>query len=163
MNPNRLFLASCVSLIATAMSFAIRGDIMGDFQEVHVKPYVAELAADASNDGVDPIKQRLGVISGAAFFSFGLAILFGGPLCDLLGMGLLLRLAAFCHIGGALWKRSRRSRLQSPDRNALPGPKNEEAHSLPRLVPWRHRNRRTPVLRLKPDGFRHRVRHGMEN
>ena len=102
MNPNRLFLASCVSLIATAMSFAIRGDIMGDFEEVHVKPYVAELADDTSSDGVDPIKQRLGVISGAAFFSFGLAILFGGPLCDLLGMGLLLRLAAACHIGGAL-------------------------------------------------------------
>ena len=30
MNKQRLFLASCVALIATAMSFAIRGDIMGD-------------------------------------------------------------------------------------------------------------------------------------
>ena len=31
MNKDRLFTASCISLIATAMSFAIRGDIMGDF------------------------------------------------------------------------------------------------------------------------------------
>ena len=32
MNERRLFQASCVALIATAMSFAIRGDIMGDFE-----------------------------------------------------------------------------------------------------------------------------------
>ena len=32
MNKQRLFLASCVALIATAMSFAIRGDIMGQVQ-----------------------------------------------------------------------------------------------------------------------------------
>ena len=40
MNEKRLFIASCVALIATAMSFAIRGDIMSDFETVHVKPYV---------------------------------------------------------------------------------------------------------------------------
>jgi hypothetical protein len=27
-----LFIASCTALVATAMSFAIRGDIMGDFE-----------------------------------------------------------------------------------------------------------------------------------
>ena len=32
MNKERLFTASCIALIATAMSFAIRGDIMGDFE-----------------------------------------------------------------------------------------------------------------------------------
>lgn len=85
MNKQRLFLASCLALIVTAMSFAIRGDIMGDFEGVF------ELD-----------KTQLGWIMSAAFFSFGLAIIFGGPLCDLLGMGKLLYLAAACHIGGAL-------------------------------------------------------------
>ena len=34
MNKQRLFTASCIALIATAMSFAIRGDIMGDFESI---------------------------------------------------------------------------------------------------------------------------------
>ena len=34
MNKQRLFTASCIALIATAMSFAIRGDIMGDFETI---------------------------------------------------------------------------------------------------------------------------------
>mgnify|MGYP006161810005 CR=1 FL=1 len=50
MNPQRLFVASCIALLATAMSFAIRGDIMGEL----------ELAF-----GLDKI--QLGWISGAAF------------------------------------------------------------------------------------------------
>ncbi len=85
MNPSRLFTASCIALIATAMSFAIRGDIMGDFERVFVLD-----------------KVQVGWIGGAAFWGFGLSILFGGPLCDILGMGTLLRLAALGHIGGIL-------------------------------------------------------------
>ncbi|MET0813761.1 MAG: MFS transporter, partial [Pseudoxanthomonas sp.] len=85
MNPQRLFVASCIALLATAMSFAIRGDIMGEL----------ELAF-----GLDKI--QLGWISGAAFWGFGLSILFGGTLCDLLGMGRLLKLAAVGHIAGVL-------------------------------------------------------------
>jgi MFS family permease len=85
MNERRLFQASCVALIATAMSFAIRGDIMGDLETVF-----------------SLTKTELGWIAGAAFWGFGLAIFFGGPLCDILGMGNLLRLAAVGHIGGTL-------------------------------------------------------------
>src|SRR5215208_2342433 len=70
MNKQRLFLASCVALIATAMSFAIRGDIMGDFEQIF-----------ALN------KTNLGWLAGAAFWGFGLSIYIGGPLCDVLGMG----------------------------------------------------------------------------
>ncbi len=85
MNQRRLFVASCVALIATAMSFAIRGDIMGDVQqELHLTDV------------------QVGWILGAAFWGFGLSILFGGPLCDLLGMGTIMRLAAAGHIIGAL-------------------------------------------------------------
>lgn len=85
MQPRRLFVASCIALLATAMSFAIRGDIMGEL---------------ALQFGLD--KTQLGWISGAAFWGFGLSILFGGTLCDLLGMGRLLRLAALGHVGGVL-------------------------------------------------------------
>ena len=85
MNPRRLFIASCVALIATAMTFAIRGDIMGDFER--------EFALD---------KTDVGWIAGAAFWGFGLSILLGGPLCDLLGMGTLLRVAAAGHIAGTI-------------------------------------------------------------
>jgi len=80
-----LFRASCIALVATAMSFAIRGDIMGDFERVY------GLTA-----------TEVGWISGAAFWGFGLSILFGGPLVDALGMRTLARLAAAGHIGGAL-------------------------------------------------------------
>jgi MFS family permease len=85
MNASRLFAASCVALIATAMSFAIRGDIMPELQQVY-----------GLND------TQLGWIGTAAFWGFGLSILFGGPLCDLLGMGTIMRLAAAGHIGGTL-------------------------------------------------------------
>ncbi len=80
-----LFRASCIALIATAMSFAIRGDIMGDFEHVF-----------SLN------KTQVGWISGAAFWGFGLSILFGGPLCDAFGIGRLLKLAAVGHIAGVL-------------------------------------------------------------
>src|SRR5262245_45986405 len=85
MNRSRLFAASCVALVATAMTFAIRGDIMGDVQLL--------LALD---------DVQVGWILGAAFWGFGLSILIGGPLCDVLGMGTIGRIAAVGHIAGAL-------------------------------------------------------------
>jgi MFS family permease len=81
----RLFLASCVALIATAMTFAIRGDIMSDFER-----------------DFSLTKTEVGWIAGAAFWGFGASILLGGPLCDLLGMGTLLRVAAIGHIAGTV-------------------------------------------------------------
>src|SRR5260221_3407917 len=81
----RLFTASCTALVATAMSFAIRGDIMGDFERLF-----------------SLTKTDVGWIAGAAFWGFGFSILVGGPLCDLLGMGVLLRIAAVGHIGRAI-------------------------------------------------------------
>jgi len=83
--PLRLFIVSCIALVAMAMSSAIRGDIMGDFERLFALS-----------------KTDVGWISGAAFWGFGFSILLGGPLCDLLGMGALLRLAAIGHIGGAM-------------------------------------------------------------
>jgi MFS family permease len=85
MDAARLFRASCIALVATSMSFAIRGDVMGDFETVF------SLTA-----------TEVGWISGAAFWGFGISILFGGPLCDVLGMRTLARLAAVGHIAGTL-------------------------------------------------------------
>ncbi|MDK3159429.1 MFS transporter [Kamptonema cortianum] len=83
MNPNRLFIASCVALIVTAMSFAVRGDIMG-----------------ALETQFSLSKEQLGWIAGTAFWGFTLAMLFGGPLCDLLGMGRLIVIAFIGHLAG---------------------------------------------------------------
>ncbi|HVE15684.1 MAG TPA: hypothetical protein VNB29_03065, partial [Chthoniobacterales bacterium] len=82
-NPSRLFLASRIALIATAMSFAIRGDI------------IASLGQQFALNN-----EQLGWIAGTAFWGFTLAILIGGPLCDALGMRWLLRLAFVGHLAG---------------------------------------------------------------
>src|SRR2546423_14010863 len=101
---DRLFLASCIALVATAMSFAIRGDIMGDFERLFALT-----------------KTDVGWIAGAAFWGFGFSILLGGPLCDLLGMGVLLRIAAVGHIGGAGASGSARKRAVPVQGAALVG------------------------------------------
>lgn len=82
---NQLFLLSCISLIVTAMSFAIRGDIMGDLGKQF-----------------SLTNEQVGMIAGAAFWGFTLAMVFGGPLCDVLGMGRILILAFVGHGAGIL-------------------------------------------------------------
>ena len=153
MNPQRLFVASCIALLATAMSFAIRGDIMGEL----------ELAF-----GLD--KVQLGWISGAAFWGFGLSILFGGTLCDLLGMGRLLKLAAVGHIAGVLLTVFATDFTMLFAATVVIGIANgfveaginpliatlyreqqdRAAGQAARLVPGRHRGRRRARLRLHP-------------
>ena len=82
-NAGRLFQASCVALIVTAMTFAIRGGIM------------SELGRQFSFTGA-----QLGWVVGAAFWGFTLAMVIGGPLCDVAGMGRLLKLAFAGHVAG---------------------------------------------------------------
>jgi len=84
-SPKILFYASCVSLIATAMAFAIRGDITGDLS-THFR----------LND------YQTGWVVGAWAWGFAGAILFGGPLCDLLGMGRIMLLAFLGHAAGCV-------------------------------------------------------------
>ena len=67
----RLFLASCIALIATAMTFAVRADIM-----------------DALGHQFHLNKEQVGAIAGIAFLGFTVAIFFGGQVVDALGMGL---------------------------------------------------------------------------
>ena len=80
----RLFVASCVALTGSAMMFAISSDILNALKEQFV----------LSN-------ERVGfVASGTAGFTFAIFIL--GPLCDALGMKLLLQFAFLCQAGGVL-------------------------------------------------------------
>lgn len=85
MNPNRLFSASCVALIVTAMSFALRTDAV---------------AAWANEFGLT--YEQVGVINGTAFWGFTLAMIFGGPLCDVIGMKRITWFAWFGHLVGIL-------------------------------------------------------------
>jgi len=82
-NPSRLFLASRIALIVTAMTFALRGNAM---------------AAWGTQFALT--NEQLGVISGTAFWGFTLAMLFGGPLCDAIGLGRIMGVAFVGHLAG---------------------------------------------------------------
>ena len=75
-NPRRLFLGSNFALIATAVAFAVVGAIMGALKEQFVLT-----------------NEEVGWIGGAALWGFSVTILIFGPLCDVLGMKFILRLA----------------------------------------------------------------------
>src|SRR5882672_8525084 len=82
---NKLFLASRIALIFTAMTFAFRASLEGVWSnEFHLT------------------KEQIGWIFGPAFYGFTLAMVFGGPLCDVLGMKKLLGLAFIGHIAGVI-------------------------------------------------------------
>ena len=80
---NHLFVASCVALIATAMSFAIRANLIGTLgDQFHLD------------------KAQMGLIVSTAFWGFPLAMMIGGPLCDVVGMRRLLVVALIGHAIG---------------------------------------------------------------
>ena len=80
---DKLFVASCIALIVTAMSFAIRGAL------------IAPLGKQFNIDN-----EHMGIIAGTAFWGFALATIIGGPLCDVIGMGRILTLAFIGHAIG---------------------------------------------------------------
>jgi len=84
-NPDRLFMGSCSSLISTSVCFAVIGAIMGALKQEFV----------LSN-------EQVGYIGGAAIWGFTISIFVLGPLCDVLGMRNLMRFAWLCHLAGAL-------------------------------------------------------------
>ena len=67
------------------MSFALRGAAMGPW-------------ATAFNLS----KEQLGWIDGTAFWGFTLAMVFGGPLCDVLGLGRIVALAFVGHLAAII-------------------------------------------------------------
>lgn len=80
---NKLFIASCMALIVTAMSFAIRAKLMPTFE--------AEFGLD---------KEQVGYVAGTAFWGFTLAMFFGGPLVSIVGMRRIIWLALAGHVLG---------------------------------------------------------------
>jgi len=72
----KLFAGSCVSLVATAMTFAVLSDIMGPLKEQFLLT-----------------NQQAGFIGGAGLWGFPISILIFGPLCSVLGIRFLMRLA----------------------------------------------------------------------
>jgi MFS family permease len=93
MNQRRLFIASCLSLVVTAMIFALRGN-------------VEDLVVGDSVVGkfFNPAQARAeyGWISTMAFFGFAASILVASPMLDNLGMRNLLYLAFGLHIVGVV-------------------------------------------------------------
>jgi len=85
MNPSRLFTASCVALITTAMSFALRGGATGD--------WITQF---------NLTNEQVGWVNGTAFWGFTLAMMFGGPLVDTLGFKRILGVAFVGHAAGIL-------------------------------------------------------------
>jgi MFS family permease len=87
MNQRRLFLASCLSLVVTAMIFVIRGDIASQVQSSFTPALT---------------NAEYGWVSAMAFFGFASSILIVSPMLDALGMRNLLYLALGLHIAGIL-------------------------------------------------------------
>lgn len=83
-NKNRLFLASCLALITTAMTFAIR----------------ARLETVFGPEGVGLTLEQLGYAFAPAFFGFTIAMIIGGPLVDLLGIKKITWIAFITHAIG---------------------------------------------------------------
>jgi MFS family permease len=82
-NRSQLFIASCLALLVTGLSFGIRAGILD------------KLGVDFALD-----KTQLSSITAAAFWGFPLAIVIGGLVVDLIGMKRLLVLAFIFHLIG---------------------------------------------------------------
>ena len=81
----RLFLGSCVALIATSVAFATVGAVMFALKGEFVLN-----------------NAQIGWIGGAALWGFAVSQLIFSPLCDTLGMRFLVRMAFVGHLAGAL-------------------------------------------------------------
>ena len=80
---NRLFVASCLALLVTSLSFGIRAGVL-------------------SQQGIDfqLTNAQLGTIAATAFWGFPLAMLVGGTIVVIIGMKRLLVLAFIFHLAG---------------------------------------------------------------
>src|SRR5690606_28400781 len=82
-NKNRIFLAACISLIVTSMTFAIRAGIL------------TQLGTDFQISN-----EKLGWINSMAFLGFPLAMIVGGLLYNSIGAKKLMAVAFISHILG---------------------------------------------------------------
>jgi MFS family permease len=81
----QLFMASCLALLVTSLSFGIRAGILGQLgKDFHLNA------------------SQLGTIAATAFWGFPLAVIIGGMIVDIIGMKKLLLLAFVFHLAGIL-------------------------------------------------------------
>ena len=85
MNPRRLFVASCIALIASAFSFVTRGDIL-----------------PALGQTFNLSQTSRGSILGSAFWGMAAAMFVGSFIVDALGMKRMLGLAFLGHLVGSV-------------------------------------------------------------
>lgn len=85
MNSDRLFRASQIGLIVTAMSFALR--------TTSTASWVVQF---------HETNERIGWANGAALWGFTAAMVLGGPLVDAIGLGRMVTIAILGHIAGIL-------------------------------------------------------------
>src|SRR5215216_2435100 len=84
-NRKQLFLASCIALTFTSLTFAFRASLEGVWGE--------EFSMN---------NEKVGWVFSPAFWGFTLAMIIGGPLCDVLGMKKLAGFAFIGHLAGAV-------------------------------------------------------------
>lgn len=84
-NRSQLFVASCLALLVTSLSFGIRAGILN------------KLGTDFNLNA-----SQLSTIAATAFWGFPLAVIIGGMVVDIIGMKRLLELAFLFHLAGIL-------------------------------------------------------------
>lgn len=80
---NKLFVASCMALLVTSLSFGIRAGLLDTWKH---------------NFGLS--QEQAGIITSTAFWGFPIAIIIGGMVVDVIGMKKLLVAAAVFHLLG---------------------------------------------------------------
>jgi MFS family permease len=84
-NRNKLFIASCLALLVTSLSFGIRAGLLGTW-----------------GTQFNLNKSETSTITATAFWGFPLAVIIGGMIVDIIGMKKLMVLAFFFHLAGIL-------------------------------------------------------------
>ncbi|MDZ4810184.1 MAG: MFS transporter [Bacteroidota bacterium] len=84
-NKNKLFVASCLALLVTSLSFGIRAGLLGTW---------------GSQFNLD--KSEISTITATAFWGFPLAVIIGGMIVDIIGMKKLMMMAFLFHLAGIL-------------------------------------------------------------
>src|SRR4051794_33000313 len=82
---NKLFVASCMALLVTSLSFGIRAGLL-----------------DTWKHSFGLSQEDAGIITSTAFWGFPLAIIIGGFIVDIIGMKKLLVGAGIFHLAGIL-------------------------------------------------------------
>lgn len=85
MNQRWLFIVSCIALITSAFTFSVRGDVL-----------------QAMGEAFGLTQELNGFVESAVFWGMAGSMLFGGFICDALGLKKIMILAFLSHIGGSI-------------------------------------------------------------